>query len=129
MLCPDCRKTMKTNSKQVMTSMSFIDGESIFETVYFNECTCGIRYEDLKWEIPEDRKASEKQIKAAMFIENVLKIKAPPPTKKGMWVFINNYFDKAKEKQETKNNDSKPEDEDSYYPSVFDFGFDDNLPF
>lgn len=128
MLCPDCKKKMNRKIINRTLYADFIECESVSEEVLLYSCKCGIKYCDLKWIIPDNKKPSEKQLKAAHFIERALNCRPPAPTKKALWNFINKYIDDAKNKIQ-KNNDSTPDDEESWYPTIFDFGNDDNLPF
>ena len=126
MICPECRQQMSRSVVSKMIKMDFIDGESEFENAVIFQCKkCKIKFEDCKWEIPEEKKASEKQIKASQFIESVLSVKAPPPTKKALWTFINKYFDRANETKNKKNS----EEEYVYFPIYDDYTFGDELPF
>lgn len=96
MICPECRKEMTRHVESAFVTSPFDDKE-ISENIVIYKCDkCDIKLKDGKWEIPDAKKASEKQIKAAQFIENTIGVRAPPPTKKGLWTFVNKFFDKAK---------------------------------
>lgn len=58
--------------------------------------TCDIKYEDGKWDIPEQFKATDKQIYCASIICENLSFNSPPPVKKIMTVFIRKHYAQSK---------------------------------
>ena len=97
MICPECSKEMKDKSYWYYGLGSWdMDYPDCLHEEYRCSC-CRISCVNGEWKIPKKFLATEKQINASQIIGRVLGIEAPPPTKKAMWLFINQNMNKSKE--------------------------------
>jgi hypothetical protein len=62
--------------------------------------SCKISYVNDEWNIPSSLVATEKQIKTAKFIQNVIGGEALPPLKKNLWRYIHDNLQRAIELNE-----------------------------
>lgn len=95
MKCPHCNKEMKDKSYAYYGIGSW---DMDYPDCYHEEfvCkTCKISYINEKWHIPDNLIATEKQIKTAIFIHNVLGCSIPAHTKKCLWKYINTNLQNA----------------------------------
>lgn len=89
MICPQCQHKMK-NKSYAYYSLGAWDCD--YPDSYHEEYKCPeckMKYLNGKWIIPDELKATEKQIKTASFINLALGYEVPPHTKKLLWKFIN----------------------------------------
>lgn len=96
MTCPNCNRFMKDKSYWYY---GFGDWDMDYPTELHEEYVCQhckIKYVNGKWIIPDRFIATEKQQKTMLFINSVLHIEIPPPTKIKAWSYISKYFDEAK---------------------------------
>ena len=100
MICPNCNKEMKDKSYWYYGIGSW---DADYPDCYHEEhtCkTCKISYINGEWHIPSELVATDKQIKAAEFINSVLKNELPAPTKRNLWKYIHDNLETAKEVRE-----------------------------
>ena len=101
MLCPNCNKEMKDKSHAV--EITFLTGDELdyYPTEWVAEyhCKeCGIKYHKGDWTIPKRyQRATNKQIKCALFINRQLGTNFDPVLKRSTWKFINENIARAKE--------------------------------
>lgn len=89
MECPNCKQEMKDKSYWYYGLGSWdMDYPDCLHEEHFCK-TCKISYLNGEWNIPKNIIATEKQIKTASFISNVLQCEMPIHTKKLLWKFIN----------------------------------------
>ena len=95
MKCPNCNKEMKDNSYSYYGLGSWdMDYPDCYHEEYVCRA-CKISYINGEWQIPDSLIATEKQIKAAEFISNILGFEIPPHTKKMLWQFIHDNLQEA----------------------------------
>lgn len=89
MNCPNCGNKMLRIVYPVVAFYDQVDGDIIYDDREEHICSlCAIKYRDNNWDIPEHIKASDKQIKTAVFISNILQKEKPVDIKKLLWQFI-----------------------------------------
>ena len=102
MRCPHCNKEMK-HDVDVYWTIGDWDSESpsgYTETYYCKYCKIKATNNNpvgsnFEWDIPEHLRATDKQIKTAMFINRYLRIAIPPSTKRALWLYIHKYLQEA----------------------------------
>ena len=93
MKCPNCESEMKDKSYWYEGSWDSDYPEFKHEE---HVCkVCKIAYKNGEWYVPDNLIATNKQIKTAMFISNVLHCERPVHTKKLLWKFINENLQEA----------------------------------
>ncbi len=103
MNCPNCDKEMKDKSYEANVFFGFGDEPDYYPTRLIEEyhCKyCKIRYQDGDWFIPENFRATEKQLNAGKIIEYNTGIDMPPPTKRLMWKYIQDNIELSKQRYE-----------------------------
>lgn len=101
MNCPNCNKEM--TDKSYSRTLTFLTGDDpdYYPTEWVEKyhCKdCGIICDDGDWTIPNKYpRATEKQIKCAMFINRQLGTDFTPVLKTSTWKFINEHISQAKE--------------------------------
>ena len=78
LICPECNKPMAFNENKYSCN------------------NCNIKYTNNTWEIPDEMKPTEKQIKTIRFINKQLKLNLPYITKSQCWAETHQYFGAAK---------------------------------
>lgn len=99
MNCPNCNRTMQDKSYNYY---GIGDWDMDYPATTHEEYICShckIKYMNGEWEIPEEIAATNKQKRAALFINRVLGVQLPVLTKKNAWQYINKYLEKAKEQR------------------------------
>lgn len=100
MKCPNCNKEMKDKSYSFY-SLGAWDCDYPDELHEEYMCkSCKISYINDEWHIPSSLVATEKQIKTAKFIRNVIGGQTPPPLKKNLWKYIHDNLQRAIELNE-----------------------------
>lgn len=98
MICPNCGKEMKSLDIRVFSTGDEPDYD--WYDHIGDECKkCKIKYNENShsWQLPNELKPTEKQIKTVLFIENRLLIHPDGLiTKKQYFEFIKKYFEQAK---------------------------------
>ena len=100
MTCPNCNRFMKDKS---YSYYGFGDWDMDYPSTLHEEhiCPhCKIKYVNGDWIIPERFLASEKQQRTMLFINSVLHIGIPAPTKTKAHSYISKHFDAAKRMKE-----------------------------
>lgn len=113
MKCPECGKEMKLKRTFVeivdawgeydSDSEDWSDDYEYGEWIETHSCKdCKIKYHENedRWEIPTQFLPSDKQVKCANWIINLLHTGKPAPTKKSLWLFIKENINAAKEVRE-----------------------------
>ena len=95
MNCPNCNKEMKDRSYWYYGLGSWdSDYPDCFHEEYVCK-NCKISYINDEWKIPPSLAATEKQIKTAKFIRNVIGGETPAPLKKSLWKYIHDNLQRA----------------------------------
>lgn len=98
MICPNCGKEMKSLDVRAFSTGPEPDYD--WYSHIGDECKkCKIKYNESthSWELPDNLKPTEKQLKTVLFIENRLSIRSNNLiTKKQYFEFIKKYFEQAK---------------------------------
>ena len=98
MKCPNCKQEMKDKSYCDWSSWDMDYPDCLHEEHFCT--TCKISFLNGEWNIPKNLIATEKQIKTASFISDVLRCDVPVHTKKLLWKFINENLQTAIEVKE-----------------------------
>lgn len=96
MQCPVCEKEMIDLSYNYY---GIADWDMDYPATHYSKhicTTCDIKYENGKWDIPEQFKATDKQIYCADIICKNLNLNPPPPVKKLMITFIQRNYEQSK---------------------------------
>lgn len=99
MKCPNCNKEMKDKSYAV--EITFITGDEpdYYPTEWIEEYNCkdcGIKYHKGDWVVPKKYpRATDKQIKCALFINRQLGTTFVPVLKTSTWKFIKDNIEQA----------------------------------
>ena len=100
MICPNCGKAMTDKSHSVTLTFWTGDEPDYYPTEWVEEyyCKeCKIKFDDGKWIVPKKYpRATEKQIKCAMFINRQLGTSFDPVLKTSTWRFIKDNIARAK---------------------------------
>lgn len=101
MTCPNCNQKMRDKSHAVEITFLTGDDPDYYPTEWIEEyyCKeCNIRYYKDNWIIPKKyQRATDKQIKCALFINRQLGTNFDPVLKRSTWKFINENIEHAKE--------------------------------
>lgn len=101
MKCPNCNQEMKNKSYAAEITFMTGDDPDYYPTEWHEayHCrSCGIKVDNDEWTIPKKYvRATEKQIKCAMFINRQLGTDFNPLLKTSTWRFINENISLAKE--------------------------------
>ena len=95
--CPNCNCVMQLTRSNGFDEIADWDMDYPVRSHEEYKCRCGIECVDGEWKIPSKFLASYRQQRTMKFIEEVLGIKSPPPTKREAYKFINAYFESARE--------------------------------
>ena len=99
MKCPNCGKEMKNRSYSKLEEFYHCkDDEYYYKRNYYEKFVCSdckISIVNDEWNIPDDLRATEKQVEACNFICRILNIEHPPLTKRAVWHFIHDHIEEA----------------------------------
>ncbi len=99
MKCPNCGKEMTDRSYSKLEEFyHWKDEEYYYKRNHYEKFVCRdckISIVNDKWNIPDNLRATEKQVEACNFICRILNIEPPPLTKRAVWHFIHDHIEEA----------------------------------
>lgn len=99
MKCPNCGKEMTDRSYSKLEEFyHWKDEEFYYKRNHYEKFVCRdckISVVNYKWNIPDNLRATEKQVEACNFICRILNIEPPPLTKRAVWHFIHDHIEEA----------------------------------
>jgi len=101
MKCPICGNKMKIKTQNRISYMDQIECEVEYEKIIYHVCknkhlTIAYNETDNEWDIPYEIKVTEKQLRAARFIERYTDKQSPEvPLKYPYWKFIKKHLQEA----------------------------------
>lgn len=99
MKCPNCGKEMTDRSYSKLEEFyHWKDEEYYYKRNHYEKFVCRdckISVVNNKWNIPDNLRATEKQVEACNFICRILNIEPPPLTKRAVWHFIHDHIEEA----------------------------------
>ena len=99
MKCPNCGKEMTDRSYSKLEEFyHWKDDEYYYKRNHYEKFVCRdckISIVNDKWNIPDNLRATEKQVEACNFICRILNIEPPPLTKRAVWHFIHDHIEEA----------------------------------
>lgn len=123
--CPGCGRIMRFQETPciIFDASGTADDEDLQGTHYEWSCpVCGIKYENGKWDVPEHKRPSEKQIRTILFINGRLGLDLEAPlTKRQAWIWTDRYFDEARSIGSAEYDDRGYDLQDAYGFSEGDF--------